>query len=83
MEWNGLARWAWSLKIHSPLRSVGGGLCSLLDVEGFMMPWLGELVWSFPHPSLPDEEAAALLHSVFVSVLFPFPPFISKSRPKL
>lgn len=47
---------------------MGGGLCSLLDVEGLLMPWLGELVWSFPHPSLLDEEAAALLHSVFVSV---------------
>lgn len=84
MEWNGLTWWVWSsLRIHNPLRSEGGGLCSLLYVEGLLMPWLGELIWSFSHPSLLDEEAAALLHSVFTSVLFSFHPFISKSWPKL
>lgn len=29
------------------------------DVEGFLMPWLGDFVQSFPHPSLVDEEARA------------------------
>lgn len=42
---------------------------SLWNVEGFLVSWLGELVWSFPHPSPVDKEAVALLHSVFVNVL--------------
>lgn len=50
--------------ICNPLRSEGGGphSSSLLDMEGFLMPWLIDLVQSFPHPSLVDEEAVVPLY---------------------
>lgn len=39
------------------------------DVEGFLMPCLGDLNQSFSHPSLVDKGTGTL-HSVFMSVLF-------------
>lgn len=45
-----------------PLRSKWGMSVSHLGLEGFLTPQLVGLVWSFPHPSLVDEEAAVSLH---------------------
>lgn len=43
------------------------------------MPGLSDLVQNFPHPTVVEEETAALFHSVSLSVLFPFRPLNSKS----
>lgn len=53
--------------------------CSLLDLEGFLMPRLSDLVRCFPHTSLVEEKIAVLLHSVSMTVSFLFYPLISKS----
>lgn len=74
MEW--VTQWAWSsLAISEPLRNKeGGSWAPLLDLEGFLMPRLCDLVQSFPHPTLVDKEAEVW---IFVSVLLY--PLINKS----
>lgn len=74
-QWNGVGRlnghgffWGYG----DPLRKERGALHARVYMEGFLMPRLGDLVQSFPHLSMVDEEAAAPLDSVFVGVLFHF-----------
>lgn len=75
MEWSGND---FSLAISEPLRNKeGGSWAPLLDLEGFLMPRLCDLVQRFPHPTLVDKEAEVWLHSVFVRVLLH--PLIIKS----
>lgn len=74
MEWVGSMGMDFSWGYDDPLRKERGALHACFYVEGFLMPRLGDLVQSFPHLSMVDEEAMAPLDFVFVSVLFHFVP---------
>lgn len=67
MGWSGLARWAWSsVSIRDLLKIEVGETRALLDMEGFLMPKLSDLVQAFPHPSQVDGAAPFCIHECVI-----------------